>query len=260
MQEAYPKLTNEFTHDEQWRVFVYAAWAARIDYSKYRERLKRTAELRDKIADTSEKLAGLLREAADTDFSFWPSGFYSIPELLRQTDNHEMQNHNLHMWRSMRKHVLGDPPTSDVPESEQPQEESESKSVPEIVFRVLEPDEKPEIDPEEEARNTLRYAWGTAPDLSELLDTVAKAARDFQPSERGMIGKAIQSRQRSRAENKEYLRAFGNLLTEVHGVTPTINIMKAMAVVATVVIDDRDFVVSYDDVAKAIGKPIETRA
>lgn len=260
MRDAFALLTCEFTDDKQWRNFIYAAWAARLDFAKYRDRLKRTAELRDKIADTSEKLAGLLRSTADAGFPFWPSEFYSIPELLRQTDNHEMQDHNLHMWRSMRKHVLGDPPMSDVPESQQPQGESESTTIPEIVIQFVEPGEKPEIDPKEEARNTLRYAWGTAPDLSELLDTLAKAAREFQPSESGMIGSAIQSRQQSRAENKEYLRAFGNLLTEVHGIPLTINIMKAMADVATVVINDRDFVVSYDDVVKAIGKPVETRA
>ena len=262
MQGAYAKLTQEFTHDEQWRGFIHSAWAAEMDYSKYRERLKRTAELRDKIADTSEKLAGLLRDTADTGFSFWPPEFYSIPELLRQTDNHEMENHYLHMWRSMRKHVLGDPPISDVPEREQPQGGHESTDIPKIVMQIVGvgPSEKPEIDPEEKARNALRYVWGTAPDLSELLDTVAKAARDFQPSERGMIGAAIQTRQKSRAGNKEYLRAFGNQLTEVHGISPTINIMKAMADVATVVINDNDFVVSYDDVVKSIGKPIETRA
>jgi len=252
MQEAYAKLTKEFTHDEQWRGFVDAAWAARIDYSKYRERLKRTAELRDKIADTSEKLAGLLREAADTGFPFWPSEFFGIPELLRQTDNHEMQNHNLHMWRSMRKYVLGDPSRSDVPESEQPQEESESKHVPEIVSRVLEPDEKPEIDPEEEARNTLRYAWGTAPDLSELLDTVTKAARSFQPSESGMIGAGIESRKAS--IKTEYLRAFGSLLTSRRDFSMTAGIMNAMAVTAIVVLNQSKIDVSYDDVRKALSK------
>ena len=132
--------------------------------------------------------------------------------------------------------------------------------MPEIVIQFVEPGEKPEIDPKEDARKVLHYAWGTAPDLPELLDTVVRAAREFQPRESGMTGAAIKSRQRSRAGNKEYLRAFGNLLTEVRDIPLTINIMHAMAIVADVVINDRDVVVTYDDVVKAIGKPIETQA
>lgn len=253
MQGAYAKLTQEFTQDEQWSRFIHAAWAADIDYSKYRERLKRTKELRDKIADTSEKLAGLLRETAKTGFSFWPSEFYSIPELLRQTDNHKMQNHNLSMWRSLRKYVLGDLPKRDIPENKPDENTIDTPAATQIEFVPVGPGEETEIDPAEARRMSLRYYWGTAPDLSELLDTVAKAARDFQPSESGVIGAAIKSRQRSKAGNKEYLRAFGNLLTEGFGITPTTNIMNAMAFVATVVIDDHNFVVTYDDVVKAIG-------
>jgi len=111
--------------------------------------------------------------------------------------------------------------------------------------------EKAEIDPVEEARNTLRYAWGTAPDFSALLDTVAKAARGFKPSESGMIGAAIESRQRS--PKTEYLRAFGNLLT-AHSFALTTPIMRAMATVANVVINLPDVDVTYDDVRKALAR------
>jgi hypothetical protein len=159
----------------------------------------------------------------------------------------------------MRKHVLGDPPICDIPDSNRPQEQIGAADIQEITIQNVKAGEKPVIDQQDETRNVLRYTWGTAPDFSELLDTVARAAREFQPSESGMIGAAIKSRQQSRAENKEYLRAFGNQLAEVRGFPLTINIMKAMADVATVVINDRDFVVSYDDVVKAIGKPVETR-
>lgn len=252
MQDAYTGLAKEFTEDEQWRGFIHAAWAARADYSEYRERLKRVKELRDKIADTSEKLSGLLRDIDEIGFNYWPSEFFSILKLLRTTDNHEMKNHNLRMWRAMRGHVLGDLPQRDVPESDQPQKEGDSTDAPEIIIQFLESGEKPEIDPNEGARNSLRYAWGTAPPLSALLDTVAKAARDFKPSESGMISAAIASRQRS--INKEYLRAFGNLLTDIHGFAPTIEIKKAMATVATVVINLPDVDVSYDDVCKAFAK------
>lgn len=252
MQNAYARLTQEFTQDEQWRGFIRAAWAADMDYSKYRERLRRTSELGDKIADTSEKLAGLLRDTANTGFSFWPSEFYSIPELLRQTDNHKMRGHNLHMWRSMRKYVLGDLPERDIPESEPDEDTSDTPTVTRIEVVPLGPREETEIDLQEERRNTLRYAWGTAPNLSELLDTVARAAREFQPSEDGMIGAAIDSRKSN--TKAEYLRAFGNLLTDDCGFTLTTGIMNAIAVTANVVIDQSQIDVSYDDVRKALHK------
>ena len=98
----------------------------------------------------------------------------------------------------------------------------------------------------------LRYAWGTAPDFSELLDTVTKAGRAFKPSESGMIGAAIESRQKS--PKTEYLRAFGNLLTDVHNFALTTPIMQAMAIVANVVINLPDVDVTYDDVRKALAK------
>lgn len=250
MRDAFALLTREFTDDRQWRNFIYAAWAARVDFAKYRDRLKRAAELKGEIADAAEALAKLIRQFSETGIN-GPGEFYSIPELLRQTDNHEMQGHNLHMWRSMRQHVLGDLPRRDVPET-RPVEESGEPPTVEIVRVFLAPGEKAEIDPVEEARNMLRYAWGTAPDFSELLDTVAKAGRAFKPSESGMIGAAIESRQRS--PKTEYLRAFGNLLTDVHNFALTTPTMQAMAIVANVVINLPDVDVTYDDVRKALAK------
>ncbi len=247
MADAFALLTREFTDDRQWRNFTYAAWAARADFSKYRDRLKRARELKGEIADTAETLAKLIHQFADTGIS-GPSELYSIPELLRQTDNHEMHGHNLAMWRSMRRHVLGDMPRRDIPDAKPAEECGELMPPIEIVLVPM--GEKPEIAPEEEARNMLRYAWGTAPDFSALLGTMANAARNFEPSESGMIGAAIQSRQRS--PKTEYLRAFGNLLTDVHKFTLTTAIMQAMAIVANVVINLPDVDVTYDDVRKAL--------
>ena len=222
---------------------------ARVDFAKYRDRVKRATELKDEIADAAETLANLIHRFSETGIN-GPGEFYSIPELLRQTDNHKMLGHNLHMWRSMRQDVLGDLLRRDIPETRPAGESSEPLHPIEIVIVPMA--EKAEIDPEEEARNMLRYAWGTAPDFSDLLDTVAKAGRSFKPSESGMIGAAIESRQRS--PKTEYLRAFGNLLTDAHGFTLTTPIMQAMAIVANVVINLPDVDVTYDDVRKALAK------
>jgi len=104
----------------------------------------------------------------------------------------------------------------------------------------------------------LDYAWAKAPLLPDVLDTVAHAAREWTPGEAGMVGAAVSSRQTSRAQNKEYLRAFGNPLKD-NSIAMTIEAMKAMAVSADVVINNPDFSVTYDDVAKCVGPPVETR-
>lgn len=250
MRDAFALLTREFTDDKQWRNFIYAAWAARVDFAKYRDRLKRASELKSEIANAAETLAKLIRQFSDTGID-GPGEFYSIPELLRQTDNHEMQGHNLHFWRSMRQHVLGDLPWRDVPETRSAEESGELPTV-EIVRAFLAPEEKAEIDPKEETRNMLHYAWGTAPDFCALLGTVAKAARRFETSESGMIGAAIESRKRN--QKTEYLRAFGALLTDAHGFALTTPIMQAMAIVANVAINSPDVDVSHDDVRKALAR------
>ena len=98
MRDAFASLTREFTDDGQWRSFIYAAWAARVDFAKYRDRFKRVAEMKIKIADTAERLANLIRQFADTGID-GPSEFYSISELLRQTDNYEMQGYNFRAFK-----------------------------------------------------------------------------------------------------------------------------------------------------------------
>ena len=248
MREAFAELTREISDDEQWRGFIYAAWAARMDFAKYRDRLKRARELKGEIAEAAENLSKLIRQFADTGVN-GPSELYSIPELLRQTDNFDMECHNLQMWRSMRHHVLGDLPRRDIPDAKP--EGGSGESVPSIEIVIAPMVGKPDIAPEQEARNMLRYAWGIAPDFSALLKTMADAARAFTPSESGMIGAAIESRQKS--PKTEYVRAFGNLLTEVHKFELTAPVKKAIAVVANVVINQPDVDVTYADVCRLLG-------
>lgn len=247
MRDAFALLTKEFTVDQEWRSFTYAAWAARMDFTKYRDRLKRAKELKNEIAEAAKTLANLIREFSETGIN-GPDEFYSVSELLRKTDNHEMKGHNLYMWRSMRPHILGDLPIQDAPERQLTGENEEPVHPTEIV--IVRKFKKTVVDSLEEAREVLRYAWGTAPDFSALLDTVAQASRAYSPGESGMIGAAIDSRQRS--VKTEYVRAFGSLLTNSHGFALTLPIMKVMAIVANVVINMPDIDVTSDDVRKAL--------
>ena len=153
----------------------------------------------------------------------------------------------------MRQHVLGDLPERNIPKENPEEENDETPTPPELILRFVAPEERVEIDPVKQARHTLRYAWGIAPDFPALLDTVANAARNFQPSEHGMIGAALQSRQRSL--KTEYLRAFGHQLTNVHRFRVTTPVIQAIAITATVAINLPDVDVTYDDARKVLAKP-----
>ena len=250
MEPAYKALSREFTTDDQWRKFTYSAWAARVDYSKFRDRRKQTDVLANEIAKSAENLAALLGKFHSTGIC-GPGELSSIPSLLEGTDNHDMNDRNLHMWRSMRKHVLGrdsarhKSPCDDETQDNQLAVGSDGKVKIQLIAI-----QNAVVDPTEEARNMLRYAWGTAPDLEALLGTVARAAREFTATEGGMIEAAIKKRQYNPAT--EYIRAFSHLLVDEHHFQLSTTLLNAMAIVATVVINDPHVAVSYDDVRKSV--------
>lgn len=254
MQNAYALLTFEFSADEQWRGFVHAAWAARVDFKDYREGLKRAVKLKDEIADVADTLAKLIRQFSQTGVN-GPGEFYSVPELLRNTDNHESGGH-YEIWRAMRKHVLGDRQKQE-PGSDNQHELallSESDRIIEVKgmtdhrlhIHFVSPDEPVEPDP----LAALRYGWEKAPPFSALLKTVAKAARNFMPEEGGFIGEAISSRKHN--PRIEYLRAFAYLLTHHHKINLTQRVIQAMTIATNVAVNDPDFDVTVDDALKAL--------
>jgi hypothetical protein len=99
----------------------------------------------------------------------------------------------------------------------------------------------------------LIYPWEKAPSLPELLITLSKTAKSFNPSESGFGHNPIDAAISSNKSNPktEYLRAFSALLDD-YGIELTPDIMKAIAITATVIIDSPDIDVSYGDVSKAI--------
>ena len=260
MREVYSALTALFT-DEQLRGFIYSAWSARMNYAPYRQRLNRATQLTSDIAKTAAKLAGLLREMEE-ESPDQPAEFGHIPSLLERTEN----SRDDRMWRWMRPHVLGLLPEHEAAKVAPLRSVGEPITVGTIQVVTGVPGEEDEsvtvetgeLDPAEQARRAVRYAWGVSPSLWALLDTVARAARAFRPRETGMIGAAVSSRKRN--PKTEYLRAFVSLLRDDHGLKLTVPIMKAMAAISNVIINDPDVDVSFDDVRKvAAGGPRSRR-
>ncbi|MBZ0104611.1 MAG: hypothetical protein K8H84_03180 [Sulfuricella denitrificans] len=255
MKGAYAHLTKEL-EDHQWERFLYSAWAACKDYQHNRERLKQAKKVRDEIAETADKLAVLLNESMTIGLNY-PWEFFHIPTLLERTDNTESPNDRV-MWQAQRPVVLGLPSRNENPENHVGATEA-----PTINIIIL-PDagkqqEAAQIEPGERTRQAVGYAWQNAPYFPALLETVAQAARDYEPQETGATAAAIASQKSAR--KTEYLRSLAFLLKETYHINLSVGIMKAMAIAAMVALDDPDLDCSYDDVRKAIGssktKPLE---
>ena len=244
MKEPYDLLAREFTQKEQWERFIHAAWGANLDYSTYRDNLKRAAELSQKIGKTADKLAKLIRQTGDTEYCFFPSEFFSVVQLLRETQSGENRPSDMHLWERLKGHLFGDLPRTVTrkPASQEPHDGTLSIQI------VSAGDAK--IDPLKQQRSATRYIWGIAPRMPACLETMARAALQFKPTEEGVIGAAIGTRQRN--IKTEYIRAFGQIVNESQELELGPTMMKAMASVANVVINLPDVDVTYDDVRKAL--------
>jgi hypothetical protein len=241
MRDVYGAVLEE----DQWRKFVSAAWGAQVNFASYRLRIKQATELQEQIANAAEKLAGLISQYGETGIT-GPGEFYSIPALLKATDNRHDFDRNLHMWRGMREHILGQPRKrlegGDAIHSESPT----------TPVRIILTSNASPISEEEQHRNMLQYAWGTAPYLTDLLSTVAVVARNYEPGETGAIGAGISLRMNN--PKTDYLRAFLHLLVNEHSLMLNPALLHAIAGTATVVLNQQDIAVTYDDVKKQIPK------
>ncbi|HHQ4939775.1 hypothetical protein [Aeromonas veronii] len=247
MAEPFALLTRIFSDDQQWENFIRSAWAAHQDFAKSRDKSNRAADQADVVVNAIETVVNAIDHFSDIGIS-GPDELYSIPALLGQTDNHADRGRNLHMWRVLRGYLLGDQPEREMPKAKPALVSDEPFTTLDVQF--IPADEIMVTDPAEEVRNSLRYAWSTAPTLTALLGTLANKMRDFKPEKSGMVAAAIASRKQN--PKTEYIRAFGYQLTKQYHFTLTQPIMLAMAHVANVVLNSPDVVVTYDDVRKAL--------
>ena len=247
MQPAYALLVSlPNVTDAHLSGFIYAAWAARMDYAKRRAQVKAADELAGAVAKAAGALAELLHKAEGFVGPCLPSEFFSIRRLLEKTE-HDRSDRDFYLWPGMRDYILGESEPAQV----EPREPGEMPEAPEIVQIEPIPLTKAEPpDPDEERRDMLRYAWGTAPSVGRIIATMQQEALNYTAAESGHIAAALASRQHS--GKTAYLRAFGALLRGEHSIVWTTGAMNAMATTATVVLNEPDLVVTYDDVKKAL--------
>lgn len=273
MRDVYARLQTVFTNDEQYADFLRSAWEADMNFSPFRKRVKQAKELAPKIAEAARELASLLKQAGEVGGGVAPGKFFSVRVLLDATDNHEHDGRDFDIWQIVRKTVTArrperpdtaSPATNTAAEgenkpviivSEEDAEEAERNN-PDAQIIVLRGTAKGDIDPEEQAREWLGYAWGKAPPLSAILGTVAQAADDWRPQESGAIGAAISSRKQNPVT--EYLRAFADLLRDKLQIALDSHIIAAIAFTANVVLTDPNIDISADGARKAVTlRPVE---
>ena len=243
MKDVYKILSSEFFADEQGDskilTFIHSAWGANINYDEPRASVNTAKQLSKEISIAAKKLADLLDKVDKTGCNN-PDEFFSIPHLLESTDNH---GHDFNIWRSMRSFVVGKSPFR-----KQVQVDDMNSFDCDLYNESAD-----QIDPIEGTINDLRYGWEKAPDLSELLRTVATAAEkatgEYEPNSGYFADAAISSRKRN--PKTEYLRGYGELLRNSN-IQSSPNILKAIAITATVILNNPDLIVTYDDVRKAV--------
>jgi hypothetical protein len=220
MKKVYSDLDHCFADDLEERdrkiySFFDCAWSARsVGYEDHHGVRKAARVLTPKIAKAAADLAALLREARCN--GLFPREFHDIASLLRQTDHPDNPR-----WRLVRARLLGAPWEHYPP---------------------------PTDDPLEEERRNLGNDWIGAPSLPALLDSLAESAQRHAPQFQGIIGAALG---REVNQKCEYLRAVFHLLREYFSLSEVGKLCNAVAITASVIINDQDSDIGYHD-ARAV--------
>ena len=151
------------------------------------------------------------------------------------------------MWRSKRKHITlegleerGRLMVKRAMESSQPAADTSGSTH----------EEHPVGASPAATTNHIGDAWSVAPDVSDLLDALARAAKVTEPSESGMIGAATKTRQHN--AKTEYIRAIAHRLDGADDISLSTQLFHAIALVAPVAMGDSELDVTYDDVRKTL--------
>ena len=198
--------------DRKVFMFLLAACEAAHNHTRIRQQLKEARLLRQEIIKAARELSRQIRILESLDVGM-PKELVSTRALLRIA----VPSHpdDVDAWETLRPQILGDEPDS--------------------IVKVCD-----ELDSSVEVRS----AWDSAPDLADLLEAAAMAAENY------ITALPLHSRQKSK--KTDAIRVFAGILTRIFKFDLTDRIKHAMAIAATIAINDPDIVVTHDDVRKAL--------
>lgn len=227
MRDAWARLARIARSDEDYVSFVQAAWWARDDYGEWRERTRQAGELARRIAETARELAELLRQIEQTHTRL-PHEFTSLQTLLWHSPSAQGEPYDC-IWSRVRQEICG--PTW-LNEDSSPTDDPPAESL--------------EID--DRWQHALSYAWEKAPDVRQVLLTLAGVAENHTPHPGADYLVAATAAQKPNPVT-EYIRGFARLLKE-NGLQVKPPMQTIMALAGAVVLELED--ITSETVRKAL--------
>lgn len=214
MRDAWARLARIARTDEDYVSFVLAAWWARDDYGEWRERTRQAGELARRIAETARQLAGLLRRIEQTH-THLPHEFTSLRALLWRSPSAQGGPYDF-IWSRVRQEICG----------------------PTWLNEDSSPVDTPPAGLLGQRQLDLSYAWEKAPDVRQVLLTLARSAENYTPHPGADYLAAATAAQKPNTVT-EYIRGFARLLIE-NGlkVTPPMRTIMALAGAVALELED----------------------
>lgn len=254
MGEVISKLNPEF-NDQQWCIFLSSALGAYYDYGEHRKRIAESKKIARKIASSADELRKLITEFSSLHIDNQPGEFTSIQKLLSLTDHYGAETPKLEEWQKVRSSLLGDIPQNTISPSLQAYQDE----MPGLFRLHLEEFDRDShffenIDSFYEQKNDeLQHAWDMAPTIPNLLVRLFISAKSYKPSQSGIVGSAL-SRQK-RNSKYGYIRTLVYILREEPSIEFSPNVMKALAAITNIILNDKDDILSPAEVRTVVAEP-----
>jgi hypothetical protein len=252
MPNLYSLLLVELTDEKQWRAFLSSALRANNDTDSHREMVKESKNLADEITITAGKLADQIDQMYKIELDNMPEEFFSLWHLLNETNDSDWTKNRFSKWCEEKNAIMGEthlspkpPMSSESVDHASPAYDLIMDDLNESLARIRNTSQRLE-DPIMD----LHSAWTAVPPVQTILRTLENSASRFSGSRTGMIGQAINSKKANK--KTEYIRSLAYFLTQEHQIPLSINIKKAIAIAATVILSGLDITTAYDDVRKAL--------
>lgn len=243
MRPVYVALAAELQNDEQYIAFIRVAEQCPHINHELRNEIKRAKVLAERIASTADQLSELLTELKHLD----PTGYeLGVPPNLRRLDGllYEFLGNITDAIHAARENLFKEARIEELGLADLSGREPPS--------HVPSADETNILDTLFQASRLAQVAEDLRPATIDVVQSIAKTAREFAPAPRPNDAAAISSQKSNR--KAELLRFFWHGFSSWHGcptkLTPALK--KAIAGTVVVIVNEADFDVSYDDVRKAL--------
>ena len=246
MRDAWARLARIARTDEDYVLFVMSAWWARDDYGEWRERTRQAGELARRIAETARELAGLLHRIEQTHTRL-PHEFTSLRALLWRSPSAQGGPYDF-IWSRVRQEICGpawlneDSFPTDTPPAGSLEIDDRSREGETLTIRWRDENEDDSMSEEEKRKeqrqHALSYAWEKAPDVRQVLLTLARSADNYPPHPGAGYLAAATAAQKPNTVT-EYIRGFARLLLE-NGLKVTSPMRTVMALAGAVVLELED--------------------